>query len=290
MTEIAFNTSLNAALNSLPYADGASWNQARVCLPDTRVQLLDDIMNRLTTADSKEGAQIVWLAGVAGAGKSAIAHTIAHRCHDKGQLLSSFFFDQEVSGRNGPQKLFSTIARDLSGLSNGLAEAIGLVLERDRGLASASLSRQFEELILKPCKLHPIDKPLVVVIDALDESLDADPDFELLRILCDSVPKLPGNFCIFITSRLQRDIEVFFRDRASYPLPENQYNRRDQPGGHRHLRTGPIERSREIEKVRRWLAGRAAVEQVHEDGRRVVPLDSYCLVLFVPIIQSGRAA
>jgi gluconate kinase len=37
----------------------------------------------------------VWLADVAGSGKSAIAHTIAQRCHKKKLLASSFFFDQE---------------------------------------------------------------------------------------------------------------------------------------------------------------------------------------------------
>ena len=37
-------------------------------------------------------AMIMWVNGAAGTGKSAIAQTIAERCHNLGLLLSSFFF------------------------------------------------------------------------------------------------------------------------------------------------------------------------------------------------------
>ena len=113
---------------------------------------------------------MILLADIAGSGKTAIAHSAAQYFHEMGVLASSFFFDREISGRNGPEKLFSTIALDLAGLSKDIAADIDQVLERDRSLASASLSRQFDELILKPFQRYPIDRPVVVVIDALDES------------------------------------------------------------------------------------------------------------------------
>jgi hypothetical protein len=74
-----------------------------------------------------------------------------------GLLGSSFFFDREVAGRNGPEKLFTTIALDLARLSNDLTEAIGLVLKQDHSIASAPLSRQFDELILKHLQQDPGD-------------------------------------------------------------------------------------------------------------------------------------
>jgi hypothetical protein len=166
-------------------------------------------MNRLTTPHNKEESEIVWLADVAGSGKSAIAHTIAQRCHEKKLLASSFFFDREVSGRNGAQKLFSTSARDLAGLSKSLAETISLVLEQERGIASAPLSRQFDELILKPLQRHPIQRPVIVVIDALDESYGSEPNIELLTIFRDGIPKLPGTFRMLVTSRPQDEINAF---------------------------------------------------------------------------------
>jgi hypothetical protein len=82
------------------------------------------------------------------------------------------------------------------------------VLEQERSLASAPLSRQFDELILKPFQWYPIDRLVVVVIDALDESYGSD-HIELLTILRDRIPELPSNFRMFITSRPLKEIDAF---------------------------------------------------------------------------------
>jgi hypothetical protein len=66
-------------------------------------------------------------------------------------------------------------------------------------LASKFSYRQFEELISKPSSLLPSDKPLVIIIDTLDEC--AEHLDILLKILWNGVPKLSGMFCFFITSQ-----------------------------------------------------------------------------------------
>jgi hypothetical protein len=142
---------LNSSLGILPYAEGASWNPIHVCAPNTRVVLLEGIWK--WAGDSEPAVKrIFWLCDVAGSGKSAVAHTFAQQCHAKGLLASSFFFDQETSGCSGLQKLFSTIARDLAGLNPSLGQDIAVVLEEERSIASASLTRQFEALILEPSR------------------------------------------------------------------------------------------------------------------------------------------
>jgi hypothetical protein len=109
--------------------------------------------------------------------------------------------------------LFSTIALDLAGSNKNFAEAIDLALEQQRSLASAPLCRQFDELILKPFQQYPVDKPVVVVIDALDESYSANHDInELLAILRDDVPKLPGSFSILLTSRPLEAVDAFLAE------------------------------------------------------------------------------
>jgi hypothetical protein len=195
----------SAILDKLPYAADASWKPEQACLPNTRAALLEDIWKWIDTADVKGTASIFCLTSVAGAGKSAIAHTVAQRCHDEGVLASSFFFNREVAGRNDPKMLFSTIARDLAGRSKGLCEQISLAIESDRSLATATISRQFGPLILAPCLRYPADRPAVIVIDALDEGYNN----ELLKILRDEFPKLPGTFRIFLTFRVIRDINKF---------------------------------------------------------------------------------
>jgi hypothetical protein len=196
------------SLDTLPYAEGASWNPNLVCLRDTRKALIEDIIKWIYLAEKSTGAGIFWLSDVAGAGKSAIAHTIAQYCDNHGLLGSSFFFDRNIPDRRTPQKLFTTIARDLVKLGDYIADHISLVLEADRSVASACQTRQFQKLILEPSVRNRIGRPVVIVIDGFDEGYD----LETLEILRDRVPELPGNFRIFMTSRPLDDIVIDLSD------------------------------------------------------------------------------
>jgi len=70
-------------LDTLPYAEGASWNLNLICLRNTRKALIDDIIKWIHLAEESTGVRIFWLSDVAGTGKSAIAHTIAQYYHCK---------------------------------------------------------------------------------------------------------------------------------------------------------------------------------------------------------------
>jgi hypothetical protein len=58
---------------------------------------------------------------------------------------------------------------------------------------------QFEQLILGPVHRNPFDKPVVIVIDGLDEGYDLD----LLKIFRDRVRELSGTFRIFLIQGLR---------------------------------------------------------------------------------------
>jgi len=68
------------------------------CHPHTREavrkKILDWVMKKIDT-----DAFILWLYGAAGAGKSAIAQTIAEVCHELKLLLASFFFSRSSPHR-----------------------------------------------------------------------------------------------------------------------------------------------------------------------------------------------
>ncbi|KDQ16941.1 hypothetical protein BOTBODRAFT_106240, partial [Botryobasidium botryosum FD-172 SS1] len=157
-----------AILDKLPYAAGASWCPESGCLLDTRKALIEEIMDWIRGASASGGAEILCLTGVAGSGKTAIAHTVARRCHEEGILASSFFFNREFEERNRPDKLLSTMARDLARYPD-ICNHLSAVLEADQSLAIASLSRQFTPLVVEPCRRHAFDKPTAFVLDALDE-------------------------------------------------------------------------------------------------------------------------
>lgn len=129
-----------------------------------------EVLQFILAPRGEDLAKIFLLTGPAGAGKSAMAHTVAQRCHEMGILASSFFFSRDY--RDRPRRLFSSIARALATYDKELRQEIGLAIERDESLPTAPLSRQFQDLILTPTSKYPLGKPCVIVIDAFDESFD----------------------------------------------------------------------------------------------------------------------
>jgi hypothetical protein len=223
----ASHIALNATLDKLPYAKGASWDPSCVCFPHTRDGLLEDIWTWVTAIPTTGTAEICWLTGVAGAGKSAIAHSVAQHCSERGLLVSSFFFDCKTSGLNDPQALFSTIAYDLCKANSEFAEQVALAIEQDRSLASCAISRQFKELILRPSHSNLVGRPFVIVIDALDEGCTSD----LLDILSNGIPQLPPTIHIFLTSCTEKSIVLALSQKAHVQSmvlhTDEQANKRD---------------------------------------------------------------
>ncbi|ETW77087.1 hypothetical protein HETIRDRAFT_174269 [Heterobasidion irregulare TC 32-1] len=194
-------------LDDIPYANDASFDETKACQVGTRVQILDDIAKWVNEDDAP---RILFLSGAAGTGKSAIAHTIAHRFKKMNRLGSSFCF---VRGRTdrGPDKLFSTVARDLADFDQGIRCALHEVVKDNKALrVTSKVSQQFDNLLLKPLEKLTIAGPLVIVIDALDECGDAKTRKDLLRDLAHKTKALPTNFRILLTSRPEADIEDVF--------------------------------------------------------------------------------
>ena len=205
-------------------AEASSWNPTRVCLPCTRVALLEDIwlwitssttpssIDMLDSPNANDSAGIFFLTSAAGAGKTSISHSIAQRCQKEGILVSSFFFDRSISGMSS--RLFTTMARDLARLDVGLCREICRAIRLDQSLITAPAIRQFQQLILAPCQRHRVSGILAIVVDDFDDGCNA----ELLDIFCNEVPKLPGNYRIFLTGRNgQAFVPVLSQKRHVHP-------------------------------------------------------------------------
>src|SRR5258707_7618322 len=96
-------------LRKLQFADESEYNSSKVCLDGTRKELIGKIMDWCGNMDH---AQMVLLTAVAGAGKSTVAHTIAHSCAQRDVLLSSSFFREGKT--TTPQYVLSGVAKCLS--------------------------------------------------------------------------------------------------------------------------------------------------------------------------------
>ncbi|KAG9315321.1 hypothetical protein JVU11DRAFT_4461 [Chiua virens] len=182
-----------SALKDLPYADGARHDQTKGCLPGTRETLLREIFEILNNP-ADDAPRVCLLIGVAGSGKSAVAHSIARWA--------------DVVSRN-PNNLFSTIARDLADRDHQYRSALCKVIQASRSLRTSRVPmEQLEQLIIEPSKdVRPIG-PLVIVIDALDECGDQANRQHLLpalsRLITDT--SFPTNLRFLITTRPENDI------------------------------------------------------------------------------------
>src|SRR5260370_29199799 len=105
-------TDRHPTLKQLRIAPRSHYNSSKTCLSGTRTQLIEDIMGWCRSVEHQWGKQVVLLTAVAGAGKSALAHTIAHQCTEEGILLSSFFF--RTGETTTQDHLFYNIARSLA--------------------------------------------------------------------------------------------------------------------------------------------------------------------------------
>ena len=205
-------------LNSMPYARGAGLNMQQLCLEGTRENLLEEISDWINNVE-KDASRIFWLHGSAGTGKSSIAHTIAHRFLQLERLGSCFSFDRSRMAERRHEKVFSTIARDLANHDMSLRRQLAAVIRDNDALKNTTdILQQWEELIMKPVGTFSgaIMGPIVIIIDALDESGDTDSRRVLLRILANTesrITDLPPNIRILLTSRDLPDIAVAFKGR-----------------------------------------------------------------------------
>lgn len=190
------------------YVKGASFISELACLSGTRQSTIDEIFAWATSRD-KTTSRIFWLRGVAGSGKSAIAHAIARQFAGFNGLASSFCFNVSDQIRRRSDHLFGTISLDfaLFDQSGRWKAALSKALDANSGLReTASIEWQYEMFVLGPAAALEDDEVALIVIDALDESGDPSSRKALLSVLRRAASELPPNIRILVTSRAEHDI------------------------------------------------------------------------------------
>ncbi|KAF5315207.1 hypothetical protein D9619_007090 [Psilocybe cf. subviscida] len=197
------------------------------CHPNTRVAVLDKIEKwALRTDPETSNASILWLCGAAGAGKSAIAQTVAERFHSKGLLLASFFFGRSDATRNHARSLVATIVYQLYYLLPPTAQSRVLaVIDQDPLIFTKSLLAQFETLIVNPLQSvfdnglwTSASAPRLVIIDGLDECLNREMQRNILLVLSASVRQFHSPLLFLLASRPEHDIQTMFSSPDFLPI------------------------------------------------------------------------
>ncbi|KAH9026556.1 hypothetical protein EDB84DRAFT_1401302, partial [Lactarius hengduanensis] len=207
LDDVGIVAKLDAKIREIPYGTGSRFIPDKGCLTGTRTAFLDFIDNWVNDPASE---RCLVLFGQAGTGKSSIAHEIARRFDKIHRLTSSFIFLRTEQSK--PHHLFTTLARDLSDRYPSFKAALGSVVKDNSSLRAGTrdYGTLFESLILNPLKDLHIVGPILVVIDALDESGGVTSKNGLHKFLADAISKLPSNFRVLITSRPEHAIKSAF--------------------------------------------------------------------------------
>jgi AAA ATPase domain len=209
------HTELDAKIRELPYKGGWGFDDDQNrCIPGTRERFLEFIIEWVEDPKSQHGLVLL---GQAGTGKSSIAHEVARRFEDK--CLGCYFtFLRNEGSKDDAYKLFTTLARDLSDRYPAFKLALGKVVKDNSSLRSSRGYRTlFERLLLEPLRKLPraLPGPILIIIDALDESGDATGKIGLHTFLAQHLIDLPSQFRILLTSRPEHGIEPTFSDAPS---------------------------------------------------------------------------
>ncbi|KAF5359764.1 hypothetical protein D9756_003586 [Leucocoprinus leucothites] len=164
------------------------------CHPNTRLGLLNRILTWATTAN-REDPHVFWLSGSAGMGKSAVSQTAAEALKTLRVLGATFFFSQgdyqSPAPDNqimSPTRIIATVAYQLALSFPEYGRVVADALSKDPTILEKSLALQFKALLVDPfwtimIEGRTVRKPLVVVLDGLDEYPDPKIQCELVRLI-----------------------------------------------------------------------------------------------------------
>ncbi|KIK71540.1 hypothetical protein GYMLUDRAFT_211865, partial [Collybiopsis luxurians FD-317 M1] len=186
------------------------------CHPGTRESILEDLENWVHLDPSRSNP-VRWLYGPAGAGKSAIAQTLAETLMRDNNLAASFFFWRSDDSRNSAHQLFTTISLQLAAAIPELRSIINLAVLRDFSTLTSSIETQFDTLVLQPC-LEAVRAPnssltsrvRILIIDGLDECSDSCTQQRILFILAHAMQEHTLPFRVLIASRPEPWIKEAF--------------------------------------------------------------------------------
>ncbi|KAF7971791.1 hypothetical protein HWV62_19923 [Athelia sp. TMB] len=211
--EIIESNTMIQVLSYIPYAVGANFREDKVCLPGTRETVLNEFHRWINEPDREDVPRLWILTGAAGFGKSALTNTLAVRYHQIKRLGSYVSFSRADQNQRNPRNLFSTISRNIADLDPFWRSALRDLVTFDYSLATSTVPEtQMKSAILGPAKSLTIAGPVVIIVDALDESGDIAARKSLLQVLSKCASDLPRNFRVLVTARPETDIVEAFSD------------------------------------------------------------------------------
>lgn len=192
------------------------------CLPETRKEVLRDIRSWADSDSLDTSPHLLWIYGYAGCGKSAIAHEVAKIFAKEKRLAACFVFFRGSGDRSSAGRFAATVASQVASAIPETEHIIESTLRKNPSLlsnATASLSDQFDHLVLHPIRTSQPSIPFIVVLDGVDECRDHDEVSALIENVVqffEQHPSTPVRF--LITSRVEDHLHQVLHSSAQVQL------------------------------------------------------------------------
>ena len=153
---------------------------------------------QLSSWFNDEESRVMILTAGPGIGKSVLLAKICEMYKQYGQLAACHFCDFRKSDYSNPHRILQSLSAQMCDNVDGFHEKLNEILDREH--SRESLSDAFRVLLEDP--LHALNrtKPMLIVIDALDES-KTEVKSEFLELIADEFEKLPKWIKILTSSR-----------------------------------------------------------------------------------------
>ena len=161
---------------------------------NTRKWFLDDFKKWLHDNESR----VMILTAGPGVGKSVLSAKICELYEESRQLAACHFCDFRTSDSRDPYKILQSLASQMCDNVEGFRDKLSETFSREH--SRDSLSGTFRVLLNDPLQALDRTEPMLIVVDALDESKTPIKS-ELLDLISDQFPQLPKWIKIFISSR-----------------------------------------------------------------------------------------
>ncbi|XP_046858463.1 uncharacterized protein LOC124451912 [Xenia sp. Carnegie-2017] len=201
-------------------------------LPGTR-QWLFEKLDTWFNDKSEDASNVMILIAGPGVGKSVFAAEVCRRYSEKKKLAACHFCRYNRSDYRNPRKLIESLASSMCDTISNFKSILNEELQRNN--SKESITDKFLVLLNNP--LHSLGdyEPMLLVIDALDES-QVEGKSELLELITDEFDRLPKWIKIFITSRPELPVQRKLKDMNPVEITTDPRDENNEEDLHKYLK------------------------------------------------------
>ncbi|KAJ2929560.1 hypothetical protein H1R20_g7541, partial [Candolleomyces eurysporus] len=177
-------------LNELPKQPDLSGQRDRY-MPDSRTGDVEKICDWISNSTEL----VLNVHGSAGVGKSTLAVHLSDELRSVGRLAASIFLGAFPTATSGPETIIKMLAHELGSIHS---RAIPKILDAIDACHGTSLEVHLKKYILEPLQSLDYPRPLIIIVDAIDEWRDHPTFIQALAHLNSSTTVVK----FIITSRL----------------------------------------------------------------------------------------